>query len=677
MTDPFIQFSTEVSRRLEALAKTHVPVTIPAITGEMVWESYLEDIPDEHNPIFRTRRYYDGSADKHFVRNAGHVFFIEPTTLEVTTIWSLEGDSYLHKVARGLHSSLMGAFDIDASLPLAHVFRLPILGSAPNVDREDSSITWHHFHANLRRIAKTYDADSIRGEANTTMQVLQRALDDGYYDALEIVQELITEGQLYRGGTYKKLVADWLACIERKRSLPPVKHRLMIAAMARGKANQYRFISSAIGTLVKQIAEGKEVEEAVASFEAMVAPQNYKRSSAVVTSAMFKRARAEIDALGIREALERTGATVVDIEENAPILHQAHEAPALDVLDEIEEEVAQAIDAREVASAIQVPVTELESLISGASKVEVAVTSSMTSNRIAFTKPAIEGAPEILGHANEFGWTYINSATTDAIRERVAKAGGKVDAPLRISLAWHNADDLDLHATSNDGHVYYGDPEHRHAELDVDMNAGTVDNAEDPVENIVYTSEAPLLEERGVEIQVDNYHKRDSLNGGWTFQIATENYGTVEVTGKTNVRTCLRARVRNGALEVGEDKRRAKGSEIVVGESIPSGLWTPVKLIVNSPNHWGSDEFGLRHMVFLTEDYEIETPTRWLYTELLNPALRTHRKAFELLGSRLSIPADKMKDAARGYGFSVTSGQTVPVRITSHNGRRIVVIARF
>lgn len=676
MTDPFIQFANDISKEFETLAETHVPVTIPAITGEMVWDAYLADIPAEHNRIFRERRYHDGSADKHFVRNAGHVFFIEPGTHKVTTIWNIEGDSYLHKVAHGLHISMMQAFEIDASLPVAHVFQLPVLGSPPNVDRLDTSITWHHFHARIHSIANTTDGNRVQGETNTAMQVLQRAIGDEYYDALQVVQELVNEGQLYRGDTYKGMIQEWIDCIELKRQLPPSKHRIMVAELVHGNPARFHFMSSAIGALVKQIAEGKELEQAVASFESMVAPENYKRSSAVVTTAMFKRARAEIDALGIREALERTGATVVDIEDNAPILHQAHEAPALDVLDEIEDEVALALDAREITSAAHASVTELESLISGASKVEIAVISSMTSNRVAFTKPAIEGAPEILGHSNEFGWSYLNSATTDAIRERVAKAGGKVDAPLRISLAWQNGDDLDLHTTTKAGHVYFSNKSLRGAKLDVDMNAGGIDNDVDPVENIVYPSEDPLFEKQRLRVEVDNYHKRFSQDQGWTLQVATEHYGTLEITGKRNTTTVMDVWVEDGALMV-DLVRGATSSEVAIGEAIPSGQWAPVKLIVNSPNYWGSDEFGLRHMVFLTEDYEIDKPTRWLYTELLTPTLRNHRKAFELLGSRLTIPAEKMQDAARGYGFSLTSGQTVPLRITAHNGRRVVVVATF
>lgn len=73
------------------------------------------------------------------------------------------------------------------------------------------------------------------------------------------------------------------------------------------------------------------------------------------------------------------------------------------------------------------------------------------------------------------------------IDRRVAQGGGGTGGALRVSLAWENMNDIDLHVWTPDGEeIYYGDTiSDCGGELDVDANV--YPETTEPVENIVWS----------------------------------------------------------------------------------------------------------------------------------------------------------------------------------------------
>ena len=131
--------------------------------------------------------------------------------------------------------------------------------------------------------------------------------------------------------------------------------------------------------------------------------------------------------------------------------------------------------------------------------------------------------------SNGFAWSYINGVGgADAIKERVKSLGGNVDAEMRISLSWHNADDLDLHLRYIDRfgenvHIYYMNKEAYNDDvcLDIDMNvrsSGYNFDDQNPVENI-YINRLDTLSDGRYEIGVVNFKKRDSTNCGFDIEV--------------------------------------------------------------------------------------------------------------------------------------------------------------
>jgi hypothetical protein len=89
------------------------------------------------------------------------------------------------------------------------------------------------------------------------------------------------------------------------------RRRVFIWTHATGPAARFR--NTVIGTLVQDISDGVDIERAVAGFEQKVAPTNYKRTTAVITPVMVKKAMETIEALGLEPALERRFARLADI----------------------------------------------------------------------------------------------------------------------------------------------------------------------------------------------------------------------------------------------------------------------------------------------------------------------------------------------------------------------------
>lgn len=78
----------------------------------------------------------------------------------------------------------------------------------------------------------------------------------------------------------------------------------------------------------------------------------------------------------------------------------------------------------------------------------------------------------------------------DDIEERLEREGGK-SGEVQLSLAWDDYNDLDLHVFCPSGErIYFNNKKSEcGGELDVDMNVRPVSN--NPVENVVWTGEAP------------------------------------------------------------------------------------------------------------------------------------------------------------------------------------------
>ena len=121
--------------------------------------------------------------------------------------------------------------------------------------------------------------------------------------------------------------------------------------------------------------------------------------------------------------------------------------------------------------------------------------------------------------SNDFAWSYDGNIT-DSIKERVKNAGGNdTNAAMRVSLAWFNYDDLDIHIWEPRGnHIHFAN---KSGKLDVDMNAGGRHQSREAVENVSWLPHN--LQDGVYQVQVHQYSQQETIDFG--FQIEIENAG--------------------------------------------------------------------------------------------------------------------------------------------------------
>jgi hypothetical protein len=83
---------------------------------------------------------------------------------------------------------------------------------------------------------------------------------------------------------------------------------------------------------------------------------------------------------------------------------------------------------------------------------------------------------------------------------------------------------------------------------------------------------------------------------------------------------------------------------------------------MQSPNWWGDDKIGSRHLFFILNGCKNEEPVRCFYTEQVRSELKDHRKVLEPLGAKTK--ADPIDGQLSGVGFSSAVSDEVTVRVT-------------
>lgn len=622
-----------------------------------LWNLYLESIPKEHNQIFRERRYYDGNYDKHFIRKLGGLKFIN-ADLTVTTIWDVDlpADNYFCEVVKKLDEEVM-------RLPIRDYFFTTekVAGHLANVDNYDYHIIWDHFFTIVPDYFITGRLGEKQGKLLENKQLLQRSIDSLKLESAELVLDLINTGDLYRGNEFSSIV-KWF--IDLKKEFETARETWLVSEMqtrwywlkAYHLGDRCRIRNTVIGTLMEDISQGMELEQAVKSFESKVAPTNYKRTTAVVTPKMVEQAKETVKQLGYETSVYRRLA----IEKDIPVterLFTAVKHQALDVFDAVKEESASKV--RKLDNLEEISWDEFRrNVLPAVSTVEVLKQNGLKANEFVMTAPMDDNAPTMFKWDNGIAWTYL-SDTADAIKSRVKEAGGNVDGDVRVSLAWHSPCDLDLWCETANGRQIYFNRNHRRycgGELDVDMNGLDRHDRENPVENIVFENLSDMPD--GLyKFGVDPYSLRSPRHDH--FDLQAEILGNVYTYRyNTTLRTdlaCLVLRKQGTKVDI-----IAIDDQLELISSVSGGVFETVKMIIRSPNYWGENKVGNEHILFITDNFTFKDPVRGFFNEYLVESLMPHRKVFELLGNKARIePSDTN---VGGYGFSVTSKAELVVR---------------
>jgi hypothetical protein len=574
------------------------------------------------------------------------------TNGQIDTIWNVTGLSPVYQtVADAMHKAVSQAGISTVFLTDEH-----LAGKEYNIEaNEAGDIRWDHFYADINKTFVTQSPASDRSEIEGIVTVFKRGLDEFSIGTLESGIDLCDS--IYRGEEFKPLITKFL---EAKIAYEQSNQGLFIWTEYKNYPAKLR--GTAIGTLLIDIAEGTDLETAVAKYEKVVAPENYKRTTAVVTEGMKKQAIATIDELGLRESLPRRHATLTDISVNNVLFANADAQTVMkDPIDALLDlSVTKTTEAPKSAQELTIE-QFLANVLPNSRNVEVLLENRHTPNFVSLVAPVNPTAPNMLKWNNNFSWSYAGEVT-DAMKERVKAAGGSVTGDVRFSIQWNesgmdSSNDLDAHCSSLNEHIYFGQRKGHlsKGELDVDIQRPGKEIA---VENITWESIKTIPDGR-YELLVDNF---SGINrNGFRAQI--------EILGELyeyNYNQPLSRKVTVAEFIV-------KSGKVTINHSLPCSTtskkaweldtksYQKVSTIMLSPNHWDGQTIGNKHYLFMLDGCTNPDQVRGFYNEFLSEDLRPHRKVFEALSSSMKcIPT---KDQLSGIGFSSTIRNDIFVKV--------------
>lgn len=664
----FSQFKIAVQRQFNAM-KTQ-PVYRVIIGKDRLWETYLNSFPAGSNPIFRECTEHDCQCCKSFIRTAGAMVTIKDGQL--VSLWDVTVPEPYQTVADAL-SALVKSCQIEN----VYLHEEPTIGTDKNYQQTDAGVlTWEHFYLQLPPAlhAKKTDIRAKLGDIRTTKEMMLRALTEITDDAVEIVLDLISQNSLYRGAEKKGMVEGFKLL---KAQFILANNKDLFCWVNTTSTSVARIRNDVIGTLLVDLSEGKPLEQAVAAYEAKVAPTNYQRPTALITKAMVEKAKVTLSELGLTSALDRRFAVIEDISVADTLFadRSARKQMSGNVLDEICE--ALPTNTKTLGKVEEISIEQfIKNILPTATSLEIMLENRHTSNLVSLVAPSDLTAKHLFKWDNPFSWSYAGDMA-DSIKERVKKAGGNVSGELCCRLAWYNRDDLDFHMIEPDGHRIYfqnrGKQSRCGGMLDVDAN-GLDGIRTDPCENIFYEKLSKMKE--GVyTLLVNQYTVRDSSDVGFDAEI--------DVMGEIKTFSYAKAlRDRENVIIAEIHYSKAVGVKIVpkleASQAVrtiwglPTHSFHRVNILTLSPNYWGSRPVGNKHYFFMLDGCINEGQARGFFNEFLTPELTQHRKVLEVVGTRMKT--ENSDNQLSGLGFSSTQRNSILCRVTGTFTRIIKIV---
>ena len=655
------------------------------ISGDELWNKYLTSFEEGTNNIYRVRTKHDCSVCRHVIKHIGAVVAINDDG-EVRTVWDFDATGTIYApVVKAMQALVKSAPVVDV---FATTFDSFGTDSTPAV-YDGEVVVFDHLYVRVPKahiVPSRTTSDSYRGELRTNAQVFKSSMDNISVEAVDVVLELIGSNSLYRGAEWS---TQLLKFREYKRAYDALKDS--------DKANYCWFAGTdnaviarmknhSIGLLLQDITEGVELDEAVRKYEAVVAPENYKRPKAIFTKRMLEDARKKLEELGLSDSIGRRFATLEDVRANNILFVNRDVAPTVakepSAFDRLQA-MTKGTSSKKFSKLETIGIDKFVfDVLPTAAELEVYVGNEHMSNFVSLIGPQNETAPSLFKWDNPYSWAYTGNIADSAIKRNVEKAGGDVNGVLRFSIQWNdeevNEDDLDAHCIEpalpfcNSGQeVCFRSKQGLSAKLDVDIVLPTSGKA--AVENIT----VPSLEKLLVGTYRFFVHRFDG-RGGRSFKAELECGGQLlqfEVSGYKAHTDIVEVRWTGTEFKVNPlippvNSAAAPGKEMW---GITTNNFVPVSTVMYSPNYWDSQSgVGNRHYFFMLKGCINSEEPNGFYNEQLKSELTPHRRVFEALGAAAKVPS--AQDQLSGIGFSDTKRAELVVKVKGHTERMLKVL---
>ncbi|HNC58685.1 MAG TPA: hypothetical protein PLP33_24880 [Leptospiraceae bacterium] len=663
----FNELKKELKKSFNLIAKN--PLYVVTTDRDEIWEQYISGFHDE------TRQEHNCNACKSFLRQFGNIVAIVDN--KIVSIW----DNIA--VPEEYATAIQNLREYIHSLNIRDIFinDFAKCGVDKNLDKE-SGIVWQHFFIELPReyVANKNNIDTFRGQARDSKNVLKRGLDELTLDSTETVLELIAQDSIYRGKEFEGIVKEFQKLQKQYSKLKNDQEKNNFCwVTSRTSQAVSRIRNTAIGTLLIDLSEGMELDSAVAKFERVVAPANYKRTSAAVTPRMIAQAKDKLTELGLLESLNRRFANEADISTN-DVIYRFKPSKISDVFEQISGETL--VNPKTLSKVEEISIGDfVEKIVPTAKSIAVLPENSHLNNFVSLLTAENGESPSLFKWGNHFSWSYTGGVT-DGIKERVKNAGGNVNGVLRFSIQWNDAGnndiDFDAHALEPNGtEIYYSTFKKPRksplsGQLDIDIISP---GREVAVENIVWDS-LSAMKDGTYRLWVHNFSGRTS-KGGFTAQVEF-NGETYDFEYGKNLRgneDVYVAEVNYSKFSGFSIKTLIDSKSSITSKQkwgISTNQFQKVTKIMLSPNHWvGTPRIGNKHYFFFLENCRADEAPRPFYNEFLKPELDQHRKVFEVLGGKIKV--EETPNQLSGLGFSETQRNHLFVQIEGKFKRTLKV----
>lgn len=667
----FKNLKNEIRKQFDRMASEQL-FTVE-LDKDKMWELYLNSFPAGVNEIYIKRTEYDCSCCRHFIKNIGNIVTVDKN-LNLISIWDIKTDSYYQPVVDALSSFVK-----------KHIIHNIFLSKEEHAGTDTNKQLlqngkvriWDHFYVKYPNTCIYKSAnetiDTVLGKRTTDYQVFSRSMKELSIDSGETILELIDSNSIYRGKEHKNLVKEFIKEKNDFDKIPSNKQSIWCWTRL-NKTHVIRIRNTALGTLLINLSEGMEVDDAVRKFEAVMAPTNYKRPKTIFTKKMIEAAEKKIKELGFEDSLSRRHATIEDITINNVLFINRTAKKAIGIFDELKSDVP--VNIKNFNKVEEVSIDNfIVNILPHVSTIELLMESKLQGNLMNLVAPLNKHAPSMFKWDNNFSWSY-NGDLADSIKQNVKAAGGKVDGILRFSIQWNengdNVNDFDAHCIEpNNNEIYYANKisSRTKGKLDVDI----MHPAQIAVENITWPDEQ-FIKEGQYTFFVNNYSHRGGTSG---FRAEVECNGELhqysydkDIKIKESVTVAIMEYTKKGGFKFVKELDSTISSKEIWG--IKTGNFIKVTSLMMSPNYWdGQSGKGNKHFFFILEDCKTEVSPRGFFNEYLRDDLMAHRNIFEALGSKMKV--DIAKNGLSGLGFSSTQKNSVTLKVSGNTSRIIKI----
>lgn len=706
------EFSLLVQKQFNAMSKTGKLFRVE-LTGQQVWDLYLESFTDENDPVFRdpASTTHNCNHCKNFFRRYGNIVSVDEN-FNISTIFDVDADKEYNKSAKAISAAIKASKIAEVFLetvtelqslsygPCSKTDKTFQLGIAKNVKRytkeeaekygvvkPNEIRSFDHIHifvGNEFVDSSGKSVEALMGGYRDAKNVFQRAMETISLDTLKLVKDLITQGSLLDGATHLFKIEQIIPLKHEYDNLPANKRDNWCWAKSY-KLPFAKFRNELIGVLCSELSEGKELNEACNAWNKRVDPANYMKAKAPITKKQIEEAKKFVQENGYEASFQRRFANIDDIKVSEILHSNAGDGKikSVSIFDGVKS-TSTRHKRSEFDSVQEVAIDKfMAEILPTCTSVEVFLTNSHEGNLVSLTTAEDPDSKRIFKWDNNYSWTFNgNLAGKSQIKEEVKSKGGAIDGVLRFSMIWNDGaaanDSSDLDAWCKEPREtligfrsdFRKDRGGRFSpcggQLDLD---NTNPHGKLAVENIYFKS-LKTMKEGVYEFWVNQFSSRNSQG----FKAEIEFNGEV-YSYEYDKPVSRDVRVAEVTLKNGEFSIKHLIPESSISSKSLYGLETnqfhKVNLICLSPNHWGKNNVGNKHYFFMLEGCKSPVSIRSFHNENLLPELAQHRKVLEVLGATNMI--EPAKKQLSGLGMNATVRSELIVRLQGTHKRMIKI----